>query len=1066
MYCCRHGRRLVPATLGFGFLLVLSGGCAPARHAIDPAGQSLANDPLVDLATYDPRIVIDVKYATADNFVGKPVYPIARCLIRRSVAQRLARVQDRLETDGFGLKVHDGYRPLSVQRQFWQLMPDPRYVADPSKGSRHNRGSAVDVTLVDACGGDVDMPTKYDDFTVAAHRDYTGGSEASRQNRDRLAAAMEAEGFKGLAEEWWHFDAPGWEQLPLLDISVAAAPASSETTVSDLTRARTLADLGEFAEAERILRRHVPQSDRPAISGYAVELDILRRIRRDFRLSADQMLEKLRAAIPDVTAADMDRWRREGVLQHRIIDGEVRFFAREPGNLFRICPAAKARRVGPAERAGWSFSSAANAAHVLNLARQRGEPAVYPVTHDVTYTLTVNKGHPRVKPGAVVRCWLPFPQEYRQQTDVRLISTDPPGGRTAPNGSPHRTIYFERVVTDPSEPLRFQARFEFVTSAWCPDLDPAKAKPYDSSGDLYRDFTAERPPHIVFTPEVRKIVADVAASEPNPLLRARKLFRWMDANMPWCAEMEYSTIRSLCAKGLAARRGDCGVQALTFITLCRAAAIPARWQSGFATRPNESNMHDWSEIYIEPWGWLPVDASYGLQEHDEPDVQTFFCGHMDPYRMIVNLDYAQPLSPAKTSFRSEPNDFQRGEVEIDGHNLYFDEWSYDFHVRTTPQEKSWTALAETLDAVVPACLLDGNISGAVIRVGRKVGDGYEEWSKAYGYLCFEPEPVPMPQDAIFDLASMTKPLATGAALAILIDEGKVSLDDPVSRYLPEFAEADKANVTVRHLVTHMSGLPPYVGAGEQKPIKDEHGFPCRDAIRKYIRERKLSREPGQAVVYSCLNAILCAEIVRTVTGMEHSEFLAQRVYKPLGMTDTGFNPPAELDARIVPTTRTPYGRGPGGFLRGQVHDPLAAMQDGVSGNAGLFSTAEDVARYAQMLLNGGERNGVRILSRDAVRMATNPLNPGGVSAKGEPDPRGLLWALHQPAPNATGPDAIPFYAHTGYTGTAIRVYPEQGIYVIVLANRVHPDDKGQVGALRTAVWRSVSRVFLQATRSP
>jgi CubicO group peptidase (beta-lactamase class C family) len=198
--------------------------------------------------------------------------------------------------------------------------------------------------------------------------------------------------------------------------------------------------------------------------------------------------------------------------------------------------------------------------------------------------------------------------------------------------------------------------------------------------------------------------------------------------------------------------------------------------------------------------------------------------------------------------------------------------------------------------------------------------------------------------------------------------------------------------------------------------------------------------------------------------MEHSEFLAQRVFKPLGMVDTGFNPAAELDARIVPTTQTPYGRGPGGFLRGQVHDPLAAMQDGVSGNAGLFSTAADVARYAQMLLNGGELDGVRILSENAVRMATATQNPGGTSAKGEPDHRGLLWALHQPEPDATGLDAIPFFAHTGYTGTAIRVYPEQGIYVIVLANRVHPDDKGQVGALRTAVWQTVGDILMGTAR--
>jgi transglutaminase-like putative cysteine protease len=150
--------------------------------------------------------------------------------------------------------------------------------------------------------------------------------------------------------------------------------------------------------------------------------------------------------------------------------------------------------------------------------------------------------------------------------------------------------------------------------------------------------------------------------------------------------MEYSIIPNIPEKALAARRGDCGVQGLTFITLCRAAGVPARWQSGWQTKQPNWNMHDWSEFYVEPWGWLPADASYGsgLRDHPDPLVRDFFCGHMDPFRLIVNLDYARPLVPPKASFRSEPNDFQRGEIEIDGHNLYFDEWDYTFAVEVTP----------------------------------------------------------------------------------------------------------------------------------------------------------------------------------------------------------------------------------------------------------------------------------------------------------------------------------------------------------------------------------------------
>ncbi|MCH7814205.1 MAG: C39 family peptidase, partial [Planctomycetes bacterium] len=177
-----------------------------------------ADEPLVDLTTIDPRIVIDIPYASDDNFTKQRLYPVARCLLRRSVARRLSAVQDRLVRQGLGLKVFDGYRPLSVQRKMWAIVPDSRYVADPAKGSRHNRGAAVDATLVDATGRELEMPTGYDDFTPAAHRDYTGGSELSRRNRGLLEAAMTAEGFTGIATEWWHFDAPGWDRYPLADV--------------------------------------------------------------------------------------------------------------------------------------------------------------------------------------------------------------------------------------------------------------------------------------------------------------------------------------------------------------------------------------------------------------------------------------------------------------------------------------------------------------------------------------------------------------------------------------------------------------------------------------------------------------------------------------------------------------------------------------------------------------------------------------------------------------------------------------------------------------------------------
>ena len=172
---------------------------------------------LVDLTAVAPHIRLDIRYATPRNFTKTALYSEATCRLRRSVAARLARVQAALEPRGLGLKVFDCYRPLSVQRKFWALVPDPRYVADPKKGSRHNRGAAVDLTLVTAAGADVAMPTDFDDFSVRAHRDYARLPAEVLANRATLEAAMVREGFVPMPTEWWHFDAPDWQRFPISD---------------------------------------------------------------------------------------------------------------------------------------------------------------------------------------------------------------------------------------------------------------------------------------------------------------------------------------------------------------------------------------------------------------------------------------------------------------------------------------------------------------------------------------------------------------------------------------------------------------------------------------------------------------------------------------------------------------------------------------------------------------------------------------------------------------------------------------------------------------------------------
>lgn len=179
---------------------------------------------LVDIRKVNPNIRLDIRYATANNFLKRKLYSQAKCALRSSVAQKLSLVQTDLEKIGLGLKVYDCYRPFSVTEQMWKVMPDPNYVANPARGSRHNRGAAVDLTLVDRTGKELEMPTPYDDFTEKAHGDYQGGSAQSRKNRQVLKDAMKKHGFIGITTEWWHFDSEDWQKFAILDISLGAIP--------------------------------------------------------------------------------------------------------------------------------------------------------------------------------------------------------------------------------------------------------------------------------------------------------------------------------------------------------------------------------------------------------------------------------------------------------------------------------------------------------------------------------------------------------------------------------------------------------------------------------------------------------------------------------------------------------------------------------------------------------------------------------------------------------------------------------------------------------------------------
>ena len=350
-----------------------------------------------------------------------------------------------------------------------------------------------------------------------------------------------------------------------------------------------------------------------------------------------------------------------------------------------------------------------------------------------------------------------------------------------------------------------------------------------------------------------------------------------------------------------------------------------------------------------------------------------------------------------------------------------------------------------LDEVVQAAIEEGDTPGAVVLVARK---GRIVYRKAFGHRALVPQKEPMTMDTIFDLASMTKIMATATSILLLVEEGKVSLTDLVSEYLPRFAEYGKDSVTVLQLLTHYSGLRPDLDL-------DEPWEGYETAIRKSFQEQ-LVAPPGEEFIYSDINYVVLAEIVREVSGKYLHEFSSQRIFGPLGMWNTRFIPPPELRNRIAPTQFRN-----GEMLRGVVHDLTTFRMGGGAGHAGLFSTAGDTAIYAQMILNLGEYNGTRILSPLAVLKMTTPQSPEGAM-----NWRGIGFDIRTPFSGSRG-DLFPVgsFGHTGFTGTSLWIDPFHEVFVILFTNRMYPDGEGNVTSLRKKVASVVAASIMDVSFS-
>jgi len=371
------------------------------------------------------------------------------------------------------------------------------------------------------------------------------------------------------------------------------------------------------------------------------------------------------------------------------------------------------------------------------------------------------------------------------------------------------------------------------------------------------------------------------------------------------------------------------------------------------------------------------------------------------------------------------------------------------HAQRQPQlNKVSLEQLSRIDDIIDQEIAQHHLPGAVVLVGR---NGRILWKKAYGSRAVEPVREQMTTDTIFDLASLTKVVATATSIMILVQQGKVGLSDPLSKYIPEIKGGGRDQITIELLLTHRAGYAPDFDLKERWSGYDE-------GIKRLIAE-PLRNPPGARFVYSDIGYVALGEVVRRASGVSLNEFARRNIFVPLGMRDTGFKPASSLDARIAPTEKrrgqlsylgdTGANAGAEGekWLRGEVHDPTSFRMGGVAGHAGLFSTADDLAIYCRMILNGGSYRGTRILSPATVIAMTQPRL---VSEAGWT--RGLGWDMNTSYSTNRG-DLFPLgsFGHTGFTGTSLWIDPSTDTFVIFLSNRVHPDGKGDVGPLRGRV---------------
>ena len=409
--------------------------------------------------------------------------------------------------------------------------------------------------------------------------------------------------------------------------------------------------------------------------------DSLHRVALDFNKDIDQVVTWIKENHGfEPTDTQLNDWEKDKVLEYRIIDQQKRYFRNAAPNLFRLSENARSLSNAPKPKSDTPKDSLLIVAFENKESTDKDwKKTLEPQTMKVLYTLTVKPDV--VSDGEKVRAWLPYPrQDIKRQTNLKFISASQSDYILSNDATAHTSIYMEKEA-EAGKPTVFTVEYEFTSQGEWIDferIDDTDLNDYPS--DLAK-YTAERKPHILFTETLKSLTDEVTQNTSGTKETVEAIYQYIVENYPWASALEYSTIKNIPEYAIENKKGDCGQVALLLISMLRYKGIPAHWQSGWMMHPGEVNLHDWAEYYIEGVGWIPIDVSFGRADvENNPLARRFFMSGIDSYRLYINNDYSVSFYPEKKYPRSETVDFQRGEVETDSENLYFDKWSYKMQV--------------------------------------------------------------------------------------------------------------------------------------------------------------------------------------------------------------------------------------------------------------------------------------------------------------------------------------------------------------------------------------------------